>query len=118
MEYRGLGGAGEHPLPGTMMFGAWGNADVNECVRITHAALDAGINFVDTADIYSNGESEEIVGPRTLDQLEDLLAAADLRLDDAILDAIDELVPPGTVVDEHDRGFEPRWLEPSARRRA
>src|SRR6184192_422737 len=45
-----------------MMFGAWGNPDHDESVRIIHRALDAGINFVDTADVYSRGESEEIVG--------------------------------------------------------
>ena len=65
MEYRVLGGTGlrvsTHCL-GTMMFGAWGNPDHKESIRIIHAALDAGINFVDTADVYSNGESEEIVG--------------------------------------------------------
>ena len=47
---------------GAMMFGAWGNRDHDDCVRIIHTALDAGINFVDTADVYSGGESEEIVG--------------------------------------------------------
>jgi aryl-alcohol dehydrogenase-like predicted oxidoreductase len=65
MEYRPLGGTGlqvsTHCL-GAMMFGAWGNTDVDDCVRIVDAALDAGINFIDTADVYSNGESEEIVG--------------------------------------------------------
>jgi hypothetical protein len=65
MEYRTLGSTGvsvsTHCL-GAMMFGAWGNTDVEDCVRIIHAALDAGINFVDTADVYSSGESEEIVG--------------------------------------------------------
>jgi aryl-alcohol dehydrogenase-like predicted oxidoreductase len=45
-----------------MMFGAWGNADAADATRIIHAALDAGINFIDTADVYSQGESEEIVG--------------------------------------------------------
>src|SRR5438552_2151381 len=45
-----------------MMFGAWGNTDHDESVRIIHRALDAGINFVDTADVYAQGESEEIVG--------------------------------------------------------
>jgi aryl-alcohol dehydrogenase-like predicted oxidoreductase len=44
-----------------MMFGAWGNRDHDDSVRIIHRALDAGINFVDTADVYSQGESEEIV---------------------------------------------------------
>src|SRR5260370_20143816 len=47
---------------GAMMFGAWGNRDHDESVRIIHRALDAGINFIDTADVYSAGESEEIVG--------------------------------------------------------
>ncbi len=47
---------------GAMMFGAWGETDHEECVRIVHRALDAGINFIDTADVYARGESEEIVG--------------------------------------------------------
>jgi aryl-alcohol dehydrogenase-like predicted oxidoreductase len=45
-----------------MMFGAWGNTDHDDSIRIIHRALDAGINFIDTADVYSSGESEEIVG--------------------------------------------------------
>lgn len=65
MRYRVLGGTGievsTHCL-GTMMFGAVGNPDHEECARIVHAALDAGITFVDTADMYSAGESETIVG--------------------------------------------------------
>jgi aryl-alcohol dehydrogenase-like predicted oxidoreductase len=47
---------------GAMMFGAWGNTDHDDSIRIIHRALDAGINFLDTADVYSRGESEEIVG--------------------------------------------------------
>jgi aryl-alcohol dehydrogenase-like predicted oxidoreductase len=47
---------------GAMMFGGWGNPDHDDSARIIHRALDAGINFVDTADVYSRGESEEIVG--------------------------------------------------------
>jgi aryl-alcohol dehydrogenase-like predicted oxidoreductase len=47
---------------GAMMFGAWGNTDHDESVRIIHRALDAGLNFIDTVDVYSRGESEEIVG--------------------------------------------------------
>src|SRR5581483_9977531 len=47
---------------GAMMFGAWGNADHEDSLRIIDRALDAGINFIDTADVYSRGESEEIVG--------------------------------------------------------
>jgi aryl-alcohol dehydrogenase-like predicted oxidoreductase len=65
VRYVRLGQTGVHVTPlclGTMMFGAWGNPDHDESVRIIHAALDAGINFVDTADVYSAGESEEIVG--------------------------------------------------------
>jgi aryl-alcohol dehydrogenase-like predicted oxidoreductase len=61
--------------------------------------------------------TSSIIGPRTLDQLEDLLAGADLRLDDALLDAIDDLVPPGTLVDEEDRGIDGWWLEKPALRR-
>src|SRR5213078_2503469 len=65
MEHRALGKTGVQVSPlclGAMMFGAWGNPDHDESTRIIHAALDAGINFVDTADVYSRGESEEIVG--------------------------------------------------------
>jgi aryl-alcohol dehydrogenase-like predicted oxidoreductase len=65
MEYRPLGRTGvsvSQLCLGTMMFGAFGNPDHDESIRIIHRALDAGINFVDTADFYSLGESEEIVG--------------------------------------------------------
>jgi aryl-alcohol dehydrogenase-like predicted oxidoreductase len=59
-----------------------------------------------------------IVGPRKPEQIEDLLAGADVRLDEATLDAIDAVVPPGTTIDQVDRGFSPWWLEPSSRRRS
>ncbi|MEU4311445.1 aldo/keto reductase [Nocardia sp. NPDC024068] len=65
METRTLGRTGIEVGPlalGTMMFGAWGNPDHDDCVRIIGRALDAGINLVDTADVYSAGESEVIVG--------------------------------------------------------
>jgi aryl-alcohol dehydrogenase-like predicted oxidoreductase len=65
MEYRTLGRTGVQVSPlclGAMMFGAWGNPDHDDAVSIIHRALDAGINFIDTADVYSAGESEEIVG--------------------------------------------------------
>jgi aryl-alcohol dehydrogenase-like predicted oxidoreductase len=65
MEHRILGRTGVRVSPlclGTMMFGAWGNPDHDDSIRIIHRALDAGINFIDTADVYSRGESEEIVG--------------------------------------------------------
>jgi len=65
MKNRNLGSTGikvSQLCLGAMMFGAWGNPDHEDSIRIIHAALDAGINFVDTADMYSAGESEEIVG--------------------------------------------------------
>jgi aryl-alcohol dehydrogenase-like predicted oxidoreductase len=65
MHYRTLGKTGIKVSPyclGAMMFGGLANADHDDCIRIIHKALDFGINFVDTADRYSNGESEEIVG--------------------------------------------------------
>jgi aryl-alcohol dehydrogenase-like predicted oxidoreductase len=65
MELRTLGHTGVKVSPlclGAMMFGAWGETDHDESIRIIHRALDAGVNFVDTADVYSRGESEEIVG--------------------------------------------------------
>jgi aryl-alcohol dehydrogenase-like predicted oxidoreductase len=64
MELRTLGRTGVKVSPlclGAMMFGEWGNPDHEDSVRIIHRALDAGINFIDTADVYSRGESEEIV---------------------------------------------------------
>lgn len=65
MNYRNLGHSGLKVSPlclGAMMFGKWGNPDHEECVRIIHRALDRGINFVDTSNNYSEGESESIVG--------------------------------------------------------
>ena len=47
---------------GAMMFGRWGNTDVAECHRMVHRAIDAGITLVDTADMYDDGASEEILG--------------------------------------------------------
>jgi aryl-alcohol dehydrogenase-like predicted oxidoreductase len=65
MQYRPLGRTGIKVSPyclGAMMLGKVGNADHDDSIRIIHKALDAGINFIDTADAYSRGESEEIVG--------------------------------------------------------
>ncbi len=62
---RSLGATGVQVSPlclGAMMFGGWGNPDHDDSIRIIHRALDAGINFIDTADVYSRGESEQIVG--------------------------------------------------------
>jgi aryl-alcohol dehydrogenase-like predicted oxidoreductase len=64
-ELRPLGRTGIHVSPlcfGTMMFGAWGATTAEDCTVMVHRALDAGINFFDTADIYAYGESEQILG--------------------------------------------------------
>ena len=78
MRYRTLGGTGiqvsVHCL-GAMMLGSIGNPDHDECVRIVHTALDHGINFVDTADMYSSGESVEIVGKALRGRRDDVVLA-------------------------------------------
>ena len=78
MRYRTLGGTGievsAHCL-GAMMFGQIGNPDHEECARMVHTALDAGVNFVDTADMYSAGESEEIVGKALKGRRDDVVLA-------------------------------------------
>jgi aryl-alcohol dehydrogenase-like predicted oxidoreductase len=78
MEYRTIGGTGvkvSHLCLGAMMFGGWGNTDHDECARMIHTALDAGVNFVDTADVYSHGESEEIVGRALAGRRDDVVLA-------------------------------------------
>ena len=78
MTHRTLGHTGVKVSPlclGAMMFGAWGNPDHDDGVRIIHAALDAGINFIDTADVYSRGESEEIVGKALAGRRDDVVLA-------------------------------------------
>jgi aryl-alcohol dehydrogenase-like predicted oxidoreductase len=80
MHYRYLGGTGIEVSAyclGAMMFGTsgGGNGDHDECVRIVHTALEAGINFVDTADMYSGGESEEIVGKALRGRRDDVVLA-------------------------------------------
>jgi aryl-alcohol dehydrogenase-like predicted oxidoreductase len=99
VDYRPLGRTGVQVSKlclGTMMFGAWGNADHDDSVRIIHRALDAGINFVDTADVYSTGESEEIVGK-----------ALNGRRDDVVL-ATKFFMPMGE--DPNRRGGSRRWI--------
>jgi aryl-alcohol dehydrogenase (NADP+) len=79
----------------------------------------AGISMAHMAVAFTLAHpavTSAIIGPRTIEQLEDLVKGADIRLDTDTLDAIDEVVPPGTLVDENDRGFDPWWLLPSARR--
>jgi aryl-alcohol dehydrogenase-like predicted oxidoreductase len=99
MEYRNFGRTGIKVSPlclGAMMFGAWGNRDHDDSIRIIHRALDAGINFIDTADVYSAGESEEIVG-----------AALAGRRDDVVL-ATKAFATMGEDVNA--RGSSRRWL--------
>jgi aryl-alcohol dehydrogenase-like predicted oxidoreductase len=78
MQYRTLGATGMKVSPyalGAMMFGPIGNPDQADSIRIIHKALDAGINFVDTADRYSQGVSEEIVGAAIKGRRDDLVIA-------------------------------------------
>src|SRR3954467_415154 len=78
MEQRTLGRTGVKVSPlclGAMMFGAWGNRDHDDSVRIIHRALDGGINFIDTADVYSQGESEEIVAKALKGRRDDVVLA-------------------------------------------
>src|ERR1700738_3114563 len=78
MDNRTLGRTGVKGSPlclGAMMFGAWGNTDHEDSVRIIHRALDAGVNFVDTADVYSAGESEEIVAKALVGRRENVVLA-------------------------------------------
>jgi aryl-alcohol dehydrogenase-like predicted oxidoreductase len=78
MDYRVLGRTGVRVSPlcvGAMMFGAWGNPDHADSAKIIHRALDAGLNFVDTADVYSAGESEEIVGKAIAGRRDDVVLA-------------------------------------------
>src|SRR3954466_7126324 len=99
MNYRPLGRTGVQVSPlclGTMMFGAWGNTDHDDSIRIIHRALDAGINFVDTADVYSAGESEEIVGKALKGHRDDVVLATKLGV------PMDE--------DPNHRGGSRRWI--------
>jgi len=78
MKTRSLGSTGLKVSPlclGAMMFGGWGNPDHDDSIRIIHSAIDAGINFIDTADVYSQGESEEIVGKAIKGRRDELVIA-------------------------------------------
>jgi aryl-alcohol dehydrogenase-like predicted oxidoreductase len=106
MDYRSLGRTGMHVSPlclGAMMFGAWGERDHDVSIKIIHQALDAGINFIDTADVYSQGESEEIVGK----------ALAGGRRDEVIVATKfhgQMGVPSGERGDPNKRGNSRRWI--------
>ena len=78
MRYRQLGHTGVQVSTlclGTMLFGPWGNPDHEDSIRIIHRALDSGINFVDTADVYAAGESEQIVGKALRGRRDDVVLA-------------------------------------------
>jgi aryl-alcohol dehydrogenase-like predicted oxidoreductase len=78
MKYRTLGTTGVQVSElclGAMMFGKNGNPDHDDCIRIVHAALDAGINFIDTADVYSTGESETILAKALKGRRDDVVLA-------------------------------------------
>src|SRR3954468_17904000 len=110
MKYRSLGRTGIQVSPlclGAMMFGSFGEPDHDKSIAIIHAALDAGINFIDTADVYSQGESEVIVGK----------ALAGGRRDDVVLATKVNLqmgLAPGSVPsgkgDPNKRGNSRRWI--------
>jgi aryl-alcohol dehydrogenase-like predicted oxidoreductase len=98
MERRVLGGTGmsvSGMALGTMMLGAMGNPDHDESIRMIHAALDAGVNFVDTADVYSRGESEEIVGKALAGRRGDVVLATKFGL---------------PIGDPDRQGASPRWI--------
>jgi aryl-alcohol dehydrogenase-like predicted oxidoreductase len=99
MKYRTLGRTGIKVSPyclGAMMFGGRGNTDHEDCARIIHKALDAGINFIDTADAYSRGESEVIVGEALKGRRDNVVLATKAHL------------PMGD--DPNQRGNSRRWL--------
>ena len=90
-----------------MMFGAWGEPDHDTSIEVIHTALDAGINFIDTADVYSQGESEVIVGK----------ALAGGRRDDVVLATkfhgqmgVPVDAPMGTAGDPNQSGNSRRWI--------
>src|SRR5271154_5789090 len=83
MKYRDLGSTGLKVSPlclGAMMFGAWGNPDHEDSLRIIDKAIEAGINFIDTADAYSSGESEEIVGKAIAGRRDSLVVATKVHV--------------------------------------
>jgi aryl-alcohol dehydrogenase-like predicted oxidoreductase len=83
VKYRALGRTGVKVSPyalGAMIFGAIGNPDHDDSIRIIHTAPDAGINLIDTADVYPHGESEEIVGKALTGRRDDVIVATKLHL--------------------------------------
>jgi aryl-alcohol dehydrogenase-like predicted oxidoreductase len=109
MEYRSLGRTGIQVSPlclGAMMFGGWGEPDHDTSIATIHAALDAGINFIDTADVYSQGESEIIVGKALAGRRDDVVLATKVNMSiDVPVEA-----PAGTKGDPNKRGNSRRWI--------
>ncbi|HET6531149.1 MAG TPA: aldo/keto reductase [Actinoplanes sp.] len=109
MEYRTLGRTGMHVSPlclGAMMFGAWGEPDHDESIRIINRALDAGINFIDTADVYAQGESEEIVGKALGGKRDQVILATKVHGQMGVpVDA-----PGGAKGDPNMQGNSRRWI--------
>jgi aryl-alcohol dehydrogenase-like predicted oxidoreductase len=107
MQYRTLGRTGikvsSYAL-GAMMFGAVGNPDHDDSIKIILKALDAGINFVDTADMYSHGESEEIVGKALKGRRDDVVLATKARF------PVDYDPSGATPVLPNRSGASRRWL--------
>ncbi len=100
MRNRILGRTGVSVSPlclGTMMFGPWGNKDEGDSVRVIHRALESGINFVDTADVYSAGESERITGKALAGRRDDVVLATKFFM-------------PMNAADPNQRGGSRRWI--------
>ena len=107
MDYRSLGPTGMMVSPlclGAMMFGPWGEPDHAAGTAIIHRALDAGINFIDTADVYSGGESETIVGEALAGALGDEHADAAALVEHAPVDQQVDRLAGGGGVDPVERG--------------
>jgi aryl-alcohol dehydrogenase-like predicted oxidoreductase len=99
MHYRKFGTTGVRVSPlclGAMMFGKWGNSSHDDSVKIIHKALDSGINFIDTADVYSAGESEEIVAKALVGRRDKVVVATKLH------------APMGDDINQ--RGNSRRWI--------
>lgn len=98
MQYRTLGSTGVEVSSlclGAMMFGKWGNPDHDDAIGIIHAALDAGVNIIDTADVYSGGESEIIVGKAIAGRRDEVVLATKVSS------------PMGGI---NERGASRRWI--------
>ncbi|MFV2040211.1 MAG: aldo/keto reductase, partial [Acidimicrobiales bacterium] len=101
MEFRTLGRTGIQVSAfglGTMVLGNWGNTDIDACVRIIHQALDAGVNLVDTADMYGEGQNETIVARALRDHRDQVVLGTKFHF------------PVGDDADPNRRGNSRRWI--------